>query len=221
MSVKVLTELIPYSSNTQVVIDRIGEILAAELANQQALAPGNGGDPADYDIRVYTDRFDPLDQFKKDKRPLVNIELSDDTAQTNVIATSGKQQTATTINLYIYTVGVSSETAEGHTPADLMASISVKKTKNIIQRILKADINWNLQLEPKVVNSVIIQAGQYLVPDFNNRDFGPVVAMRISVQCNIIEQPMINSGVPLELMVIDIEKDDTGLIYATLEYDLT
>ena len=59
------------------------------------------------------------------------------------------------------------------------------------------------------------------MPDFDNHDFGPVVAMRISVQCNIIEQPMINNGVPLESIIIDIEKDDTGLVYATAEFDYT
>lgn len=221
MSVNTLTELVPFSSNTQLVIDRIAEILVTELANQQSLAPTNGGNADDYDIRVYTDRFDPLDQFKNDKRPLVNVELSDDSLQTNVTATYGNQQESTTINLYVYAVGVSTETDDGHIPADYDASVKVKKVRNVIRRILKADINENLQLPPAVVNSVIIQSGQYLIPDFNNRDFGPVVAMRVAVQCNVIEEPMINNGVPLESIVIDIEKDDTGLVSATLEYDYT
>jgi hypothetical protein len=221
MSVKVLTELVPYSSNTQVVIDQIAAILVNELANQQALAPINGGNAQDYDIRVYNDRFNPLDQFKNDKRSLVNIELSDDSTQTNVTATYGKQQESVTINLYVYAVGVAQETPTGHIPADRAAAEKVKRDRNVINRILKADINENLQLPRTVVNSVIIQSGQYLMPDFDNRDFGPIVAMRISVSCNIIEQSMINNGVPLESIVIDIEKDDTGLVYTTLEYDYT
>lgn len=226
MSVKTLTELVPYSSNTQVVMDRIAEILVYELANQRALAPSQGGNAEDYDIRVYTDRFSPLDQFREDKTPLVNIELSDDSTQTNVTATHGKQQESVTINLYVYAAGVSRDTPTGHIPADYDASIKVKKTRNVINRILKADINSNLQFDTPaersgVVNSVIIQSGQYLMPDFDNRDFGPVVAMRISLTCNVIEDPMFNNGVPLDSIVIDIEKDDTGLVYTTLEYDYT
>lgn len=226
MSVKVLTELVPYSSNVQLVIDRIAEILVYELANQRAIAPSFGGNPDDYDIRVYSDRFNPLDQFKKDKRSLVNIELSDDSTQTNVTAPHGKQQESVTINLYIYSLGVARETVTGHIAADRDASTKVKKDRNIIIRILKADINSNLQFDQpsdrkNIVNSVIIQSCQYLMPDFDNRDFGPVVAERIALTCNVIEQPMINNGVELESIVIDIEKDDTGLIYATLEYDYT
>lgn len=218
MSVKTLTELIPYSSNVQLVIDRIAEILVYELANQQTLA---GANASDYDIRVFTDRFNPLDQFSNDNRSLVNIELSDESTQTNVTATHGKQQESVTINLYVYSVGVASETPTGHIPADYDAAVKVKKTRNIINRILKADINSNLQLPRNVVNSVIIQSGQYLIPDFDNRDFGPTVAMRISLTCNIIEEPMINNGVPLDSIVIDIEKDDTSQVYAKLEYDYT
>ena len=221
MSTKVLTELIPHSSNIQLVIDRIAEILVNELSNQQALAPVNGGTAADYDVRVYIDRFNPLDQFKTDKRSLVNIELSDDTTQTNVTANHGKQQETVTINLYVYATGTARDTPRGHMPADKDASNKVKKDANVIKRILKADINENLQLPRTIVNSVIIQSGQYLVPDFDNRDFGAVVAERVSVTCNIIEQPMINNGVELESIVIDIEKEDTGLVYTTLEYDYT
>lgn len=220
MSVKVLTESIPVSNNVQLVMDRIAEILVYELANQRTLNPAEADS---FDIRVYTDRFSPLDQFKKDKRSLVNIELSDDSMQSNVTAIHGKQQESVTINLYVYSVGTSTETADGHTPADLDAAVKVKQTRNIINRILKADINANLQFDTKeersnIVNSVKIEAGQYLVPDFDNRDFGPVVAMRIALSCNIIEKPMINNGVPFESIVIDIEKDDTGLVYTTLEY---
>ena len=215
MSVNLLTESIPFSSNVQVVIDKIAEILVYELANQQTLAT----DADDYDIRVYTDRFQPLDQFKNDKRSLVNIELSDASMQTGVTATYGKQQESVTINLYIYSVGTSIETDTGHRPADYDASVKVKKTRNVINRILKADINSNLQLDRSIVNSVVIQAGQYLVPDFDNHDFGPVVAMRVSVQCNIIEQPVVNNGVPFDQIQIDILKDDTGLVYASLLYE--
>ncbi len=226
MSVKVLDSLVPYSSNIQLVIDRIAEILVYELANQRSLASQNGGNPADYDIRIYTDRFNPLDQFRGDKRSLVNIELSDASTQTAITANHGKQQRSVTINLYVYSMGVARETVAGHIPGDKDASTKVKKDANLIERILKADINSNLQFDhptdrANILNSVTIQSSQYLMPDFDNRDFGHAVAERISITCNVIEQPMINNGVELESIVIDIEKDDTGLVYTTLEYDYT
>lgn len=221
MSVNTLTELVPYASNVQVVIDRIAEILVNELANQQALAPGNGGNAADYDIRVFTDRFYPVDQFSTDKRPVINVRLSDQAVLPKVTATHGKRQDTVTIAVYAYAVGTSKETVDGHITADYEASVKVKKIQNVINRILKADINSNLQLPRTVVNSVIIESGQYLMPDFDNRDFEPVIAMRTTVTCNVTEQPVVNNGLPMESIVIDIEKDDTGLVSATLEYDLT
>jgi hypothetical protein len=42
--------------------------------------------------------------------------------------------------------------------------------------------------------------------------------MRIALRCNVIEEPLINFGVKLESIVIDIEKDTTGRVYTTLEY---
>jgi hypothetical protein len=218
MSIKLLTQLVPFSSNTQLVINKIAEILIYELENQQKMAALIGNDADDYNIRVYTDRSDPLDQFKDDKTALVNVELADNIVDLKATAIYGRQHESVTINLYIYALGQARETTTGHIPADYDASQKVKKVRNVINRILRADINSNLQLNRHIVNSVIIDSAQYLTPDFNNREYGSIVAMRIALRCNVIEEPLINFGVKLESIVIDIEKDTTGRVYTTLEY---
>ena len=118
MTTDVLNELIEFKSGTQTLIDKIGEILVNEFANQQALAVSGGKDPERYDIRVFTDRFEPLDQFKKDRRSLVNITLSDDTTRTASTATFGDNQKAVTLFIDCFGVGVAKETPGGHTRSE-------------------------------------------------------------------------------------------------------
>lgn len=221
MTTNVLTELIAFKSGTQTLIDKIAEILVNEFANQQALAVLAAVDPTPYDIRVFADRFDPLDQFKKDSRPLINITLSDDSTRTAVTATYGDNQKAVTILIDCFGVGVASETVEGHTPADLDASRDAKAAANLVRYILAADINQNLQLPLKLFNSVVMQSEQYLAPDFNSRQEKPVVAMRLMLVANVTDKTMINNGVELDQIVIDVERGNSGEIYATAEYNYT
>lgn len=221
MTTSVLTELIEFKSGVQTLIDKIAEILVNEFANQQALAVGEGKDPTPYDIRVFADRFDPLDQFKKDFRPLVNITMSDDSTRTAVTATYGDNQKSVTILIDCFGVGVAAETVGGHTPADLTASRNAKAAANLVRYILRADINNNLQLDRKLFNSVVMQSEQYLQTDFNSRQDTPVVAMRFMLTANVTDKTMINNGAELDSIVIDIERGDSGEIYATAEYDYT
>lgn len=221
MTTKVINELIEYKSGVQIVIDKIAEILVNELANQQAIAISEGKDPDKYKGRVFTDRYEPLDQFKKNKTPLANIFESDDSTKLGSTATSGKTQDMVTVFIDCYGIGSAKQTASGHTPADLDATNSCRNFSDLVRRILSADINENLQLDRKVVNSVIITSGQLFIPDFNARQLEPVMAKRLTLQCNVIDQPMVNNGVPLESVIIDIEKSDSGEVYATAEYDYT
>lgn len=221
MTTNVLTELIEFKSGTQTLINKIAEVLVNEFANQQALAVAGGKDPTPYDIRVFTNRFKPFDQFKTDFRPLINITLSDDSTKTSVTGVYGDNQKATTILIDCFGVGIATETPEGHTPADLAAALSVQDAANLVRYILRADINFNLQLPLKLFNSVVMQSEQYLAPDFNEQQEAPVVAMRLMLTANVTDKTMINNGAELDSIVIDIERGDSGEIYATAEYDYT
>ena len=59
--------------------------------------------------------------------------------------------------------------------------------------------------------------GQYLEPDFDSRQLGPVVVKRLTLQCNVMDLPVINNGVELQGVVVDIERGDSGEIYAKIE----
>jgi hypothetical protein len=221
MSTKVLQELITLQSGTQIVIDKIAEIIVNELTNQQALAAGLGEDPDLYKARVYTQRFNPLDQFENDKTPLINIEMSDDSTSLSVTGTSGKNQKSTSIFIDCYGAGQAGSNGTGQIVADKSAAMEANRISSLIRYILTSDINDNIQLDRKLVNSVVLVSEQFFVPDFDSRQSGPVCAMRLTLQCNINDQVIVNNGVPLESIVVDIERDDSGQVYTTVEYDYT
>ncbi len=222
MTTEVIPDLIDLDTNPiQLVIDKIGEILVNESANQQALAIAGGKDPDLYKIRVFADRFNPFDNMKTDTTPLVSIKESDDSKELSVSGNHGKQQKLLTINIDCFGIGRAEETVSGHRPADLDASQDGRRAANLVNKILKADINSNLQLDRKIVNSVNITGEQYFEPDFDSRQMGPVVAKRLSLQCKVTDTPMINNGVELLGVVVDIERGDSGEIYTICEYDYT
>jgi len=222
MATSPLTDLIDLSSNPiQLVIDKVSEILVNETANQQSLATAEGKDPELYKFRVFADRFNPFDNMREDRTPLVSIKESDDSKKLSVSGNHGKQQKLLTLNIDCFGVGKAEQTAEGHRPADLDASQDCRRLANLVNKILKADINENLQLDRKIVNSVNIVSEQYLEPDFDSRQLGPVVVKRITLQCNVMDLPEINHGVELQCILVDIERSDSGEIYASCEYDYT
>lgn len=222
MAVDLISGLIPLDNNAiQIVIDKISEILVNEVVSQQSKAVSEGADPDLYDARIFADRFTPFDQFKKNTTPLVSIRESDDSKELSVSGNHGKQQKMLTLFIDCFGIGKAEQTEEGHRPADLDATQDCRRIADLVSKILKADINVNLQLDRKLVSSVNIVSEQYFEPDFDSRQMGPVVAKRLSLQCKITDQPMINSGVPLEGIIIDIARGDTGEIYTTCEYDYT
>ena len=222
MTTNVISGLIDLGDNPiQLVIDKIGEILVNESANQQALAISGGKDPDLYKTRVFADRFNPFDNMKNNTTPVVSIKESDDSKKLSVSGNHGKQQKMLTLNIDCFGIGRAEQTAEGHRPADLDASQNCRRVANLVNKILKADININLQLDRKIVNSVNITGEQYFEPDFDSQQLGPVVVKRLTLQCNVTDTPMINEGVTLEGVIVDIEKDDSGEIYTTMEFDFT
>ena len=218
MTTSVLTELIDVDINPiQLVIDKVSEILVNEAKNQQALAIAAGFDHLSYDFRVFADRFDPLDSVKKDKRAIVSIKESDNSKKLSVSGNHGKQQKLLTLNIDCFGIGSAEQTIEGHRPADMDASHNARRLSNLVNHILKSEINFNLQLDPKIVNSVNIVSEQYLEPDFDSRMLGPIVVKRLTLQCNVTDFPKINKGVEFEGVIVDIERGDSGEIYAKIE----
>lgn len=218
MTTNLIAELIDVDVNPiQLVIDRVSEILVNEARNQQKLAIAAGFDPLSYDFRVFADRFDPLDSVKKDKRAIVSIKESDNSKKLSASGNHGKQQKLLTLNIDCFGIGSAGQTVEGHRPADMDASHNARRLSNLVTHILKSEINHNLQLDPKIVNSVNIVSEQYLEPDFDSRMLGPIVVKRLTLQCNVTDDPKRNQGVKLQSTVVGIERGDSGEIYAKIE----
>ena len=223
MATNLLPSLIDLSNNPiQVLILKIGEVLVNESANQQAKAIAEGKDPEPYKMRVIADRFNPLDELKTNTTPLVSIEESDDSRLIESSGGHGKQRKLVSINIDCLGTGVAKQTDTGHRPADLDATERCRNLANLVNKILVlADLNNNLGLDRKYFNSMGIQSEQVLNVDFDSRQMQPTIAKRLVLQCRVTDTPVINEGVPLDSIVVDIERGDSGEIYTTMEFDFT
>lgn len=156
----------------EMVRDQIAGILVTELANQQALAPGEGQDPLDYTLSVYVERDMPVEQWadagtviNAATAPIVSVWVDSSTRNDGATATtSGTQIFDVTYNLDVTARGVSSNVvAGGYLPADEDARKRCHAATRLVRNILSALPNRQLLL-PAIV---------WAFPTFENLEFGP------------------------------------------------
>ena len=58
-----LTTLIDKQDNSEIIRDQIGVILANELANQQVLAAAAFKEPTEWEMNVYLERHNPIEDW--------------------------------------------------------------------------------------------------------------------------------------------------------------
>lgn len=206
-----ISTLIPLDKNPiQIVIDRLSELLLFECENQKDLAYKAGADPKQYHFKVINDRFNPYDNFKDDSTPLVSIKESDDSNRTEQSANFGKQHKLLTLHIDCFGVGRAESTEDGHRPADLDAVTDCRRLSALVSAILKADVNENLQLDRRLVNSVALVSEQFFIPEFDGRQMSPVCAKRITLQCNIIDTPPQQDGGLFDEIAVNVRHGKNG-----------
>ena len=101
----VLQGLIDKQDNVEIIRDQIGAILVAETLNQVALAPGAGKDPDDWELRIFTERSNPWEQFLSENptsTPIVNVWVDSTNYNRSGSNVMQRQETVATYNVDVY-----------------------------------------------------------------------------------------------------------------------
>lgn len=151
---EVLPALIDKTDTGEQVRDRIGVILATELANQQALAVLAAKDPLDWTASVYVERNQPLEQWLNSgstedaaTAPVISVWWESSNLNKAVSTKPGVRMVYdATYNVDMYARGfVSDVGGGGHVAADRAARLKCQATVRLVRNILDATENRYLQ----------------------------------------------------------------------------
>lgn len=224
-----LTTLIDKTDNVEIIRDQIGVILVEEIANQQVLAVVASQDPSLYNLKVYIERHNPIEDWLNlnpestnlnDFVPRVNISFDQSSVQKNASDTVKTQRFVGTFNIDVYGLGIAQDTVEGHDPADKKSVLEAQRALRLVRNILMASTNAQLQL-PTIVGdrmstSLIIKP---LKPDMSGVQ--QITAGRLTLDVGYREtSPQFVGGIVEEIFV-DVHYAEDGSLLAAIELDLT
>lgn len=220
----VLETLIDKQDNVEVIRDQIAAILVAEVANQMALATAASKDPADWKLRIFTERSNPWEQFLDpsaagfDDSPLVNVwvdNMNYDRKASNVME---RQKTEAVYNIDCYGYGRSkTDGGTGHIPGDREAAFEVQRALRLVRNILMAAENTYLQLRG-LVWTRWPQSITIFQPQLDSHAVQQVVGARLAFRVEFNEfSPQV---VPetLELLSVDVIRAEDGEIVLETDY---
>jgi hypothetical protein len=205
--------LIDKQDSFEIVRDQIAGVLLAELANQQALAPGAGEDPLDYTLSVYVGT-----DLNVATSPIVSIWIENSVRDDRSTTVDGLRQVFNvTYVLDIFARGVSSNVgAGGYLSADKDSRLRCQAATRLVRNILSAGPYRRL-LVPEIV---------WAHPSFENLEFGPapleeheddisVYNCRARFRVTMTEfSPELPANETLDLIRIDVS-DHGGVILST------
>ena len=220
----VLQSLIDKQDNVEIIRDQIGAILVAEVANQMALATIGGKDPADWDLRVFTERSNPWEKFLAENptpTPIVNVWIDNTNYDPNASNVAERQKTTATYNIDLYGYGRSADNpGGGHIPGDREAAFEVQRAVRLVRNILMSGENTYLQMRtvvwgrwPRSITS--------FQPAIDNLNVANVIGARLAFEVVFNEFAPQFEAQPLEFLAIDVLRQETGELYLEADYDFT
>lgn len=226
-----ITTLIASSDNSEVVRDKLAEILLTEEQAQRVLAEEEDEDPNQWKLRVFLERSNPWEEFMEADTPetpdgefvapIVNIAFDNanyDPRTSNVVS---RQKANATYNIDCYGYGVSSATAEGHDAGDARASLEAQRAARLVRNILMAGAYTYLGL-PRGSHQVVwkrwLRSIQMFQPSLDGRPVQHVMAARLQLEVEFNEFSPQVEGEALEVIVISIERDATGEVFLRAQY---
>jgi len=222
-----LTTLIDKQDNFEVVRDKIAQILANEVAEQKILAVAAAKDPNDWDMKIFTERSNPWEQFLddpipgQDRSPIINVWFDSQTFPQNVGDTVERQRAEGIFNIDCYGYAVSADVvAGGHAPGDKAAAIEAQRAFRLVRNILMAAIYTYLDLRGTVAGRWP-QSVEVFQPEINGRSVQQIVAARMVLRVTYNEFSPQVEPVDLELVSVDVKRSEDGSILAETDYDFT
>lgn len=227
MPPSVLPSLIDKVDNFEVVRDQIAALLALNIENQKALAIADGQDPAPWDLRVYTERANPWDQYTGgqgqvvDVAPIANVWFDSTSFDKSASTVMDRQKSDGSFNIDIYGYGVSQDDGGGgHKPGDREAAFEMQRAVKLVRNILIASENTYLQLRG-LVWTRWVQSITSFQPQIDNRSIQNIVGARLVLKVEFNEFSPQYEPENLEFVSINVTRSDTGQILAELDFDYT
>ena len=220
----VIDSLIDKSDNFEIIRDQIAAILVAEVSSQMALATTAAKDPADWKLRVFTERSNPWEQWlnletQTDRSPVISVwfdNSSYDPKASNVIE---RQKSETVFNIDCYGVGISSDVqGGGHTPGDQEAAFEVQRAYRLVRNILMSAEYTYLGLRG-LVWSRWPQSATGFQPQLDGRALQHVQGLRLAFRVVFNEFAPQITPETLEYLSIDVKRTEDGEIVLEADYD--
>lgn len=217
--------LIDKQDNSEIIRDQIALVLANEVASQMALAVLASRDPQDWNLKVYTEHHNPIEQYinsTPDPTPVINVQYDNSFFDK---ASSDMYERQTTMGAYIidcYGYGVAgTDGGTGQVPGDRTASIEAQRAARLVRNILMADEYRNLGLAPTIAWDRWFQSTEMLHADKDHNTVQNVSADRLTLQVSFNEfSPQVIPGT-LELVTVDIKRAEDGQVIAEADFDFT
>lgn len=222
MSAKI-TELIDKFDRSEIVRDKIAEILLVESTEQQALATAAGKDPKLWALRVFTGRSHPWSEFQDspdqlDATPIVNVGFtrSDVDLKGSDVVERQKYDGKFWVECYGY--GVSADSDDGHTVGDAVAEFEVHRAARLVRNILMAGTYTYLDLRQKVGGRMVESIEIFNVP-IDAQHMQNIRGARITLGVSFIEFSPQVQGETIEIVSAVVRRAETGEILLTAQYE--
>ncbi len=216
-----IDHLIDKQDNFEIIRDKIAVILASEVVNQKQLATDAGKDPNDWNLRIYTERSNPWEQFlneQADKSPIVNVcftQASFDKSSSNIVK---RQKTEGLFNIDCYGYGVSSDQTTGHNPGDKDAAFKVHKALRLVRNILMSDQYTYLDLRGLVgqrwTKSIVVEQ-----PQIDALQVQQIVGSRLVFGVLFNESSPQITPQTIESVSVEIKRASDGQVIVETEYN--
>lgn len=223
----ILTELIEKVDNVELVRDEIAAILVVELAQQQALALAAAPprDPQLWNLRVYSERANPLAEFLDapealpDARPIVNICLDNENVEGAASNTVERQKITAVFNIDCYGYAIAASDGAGHIPADEKAALEAQRAARLVRNILMAGAYTYLGHQGLVWKRWI-QSMTVLRPPLDVRAVQDICAIRIAFSVEFNEFSPQVQGPPIALIAGEVIRQGTGQVLLRAHYEV-
>lgn len=230
-----ITTLIDKVDSAELIRDQIAAIIVVESAEQQVLAADAdpAQDPRLYELRVFTERSNPWEEFiseteddgtprQVDATPIVNVSFESSTFDKGGSTAHERQRATGTFNVDCYGYGVSVATEDGHTSGDEAAGIEALRAARLVRNILMAAAYTYLGLsrgQSQVVAGRWISSITAFTPTIEGRAFPHVVGVRLALEVTFNEFSPQVEGEALEGISAEVERAENGEIYLTATYE--
>ena len=221
-----ITTLINKTDTFETVRDQIAAILLAEQQSQQTLATAASEDPRLWALRVFTERTNPISEFKGakaqlDATPFVNVWWTRNNYEDDKSTAVARQWSATSYNIDCYGFGISEKQPTGHLAGDARASLAMQRAVRLVRNVLMAGEYTFLGLARGIVRKRWISNIQSFQPPTDDRLAAQVQAARIILNVHFVETTSQVQGVELDLLSATVRNAATGEIFFTADYDYT